>query len=140
MSKRRFGVSVSRGVAESLDAIANSLGVDRSSLVEIALRGLLEDFTHHIVPHNCVALIVNVCDKDPEEALSLMESYRELGVTQLHSHTGEKCLQILLVTGPNSVISDLYSKLSKLKGCRSKYIPLHDIGDIGGSGVSTRSS
>ena len=140
MSKRRFGVSVSRGVAESLDVIANSLGLDRSSLVEIALRGLLEDFTHHIVPHRCVALIVNVCDKDPGEAASLVESYRELGITQLHSHTGEKCLQILLVTGPSSVISDLYSKLAKLKGCRSKYIPLHDIRDVeenrGSSGSS----
>lgn len=127
MSKRRFGVSISSGIAESLDMIASSLGLDRSSVVEIALRGLLEDFTHHIIPHRCIALIANICDKDLTEISSLIGSYEDLRITQLHSHTGEKCLQILLVMGPSSSIADLYSKLVKLKECRVKYIPLHDI-------------
>ena len=130
MTKRRFGVSVSEGLAESLDMVAGALGLDRSSVVELALRGLLEDYTHHVVQHECIALIAHICDRDLAEVSSIIRDYKELRITQLHSHTGEKCIQILLVSGSSSVIADFYSKLAKLKGCRVKYTPLHDITGI----------
>ncbi len=131
MVKRRFGVSVSKNIAESLDSIAETLGLDRSSVVELALRGLLEDYTHHLIPHECLALIVYVCDRDLVEISKIVSDYEELNITHLHSHTGEKCVQILIISGSNSIIADFYSKLSKLKGCKAKYIPLHDIGEVG---------
>jgi CopG family nickel-responsive transcriptional regulator len=130
LAKKRFGVSVSRSLAESLDMIAGMLGLDRSSVVELALRGLLEDYTHHVIPHDCVALIAHICDRDLVEVATVIGGYGELRITQLHSHTGEKCIQILLVSGSSSVIADFYSKLAKLKGCRVKYMPLHEISEV----------
>jgi metal-responsive CopG/Arc/MetJ family transcriptional regulator len=130
LAKRRFGVSVSRSLAEGLDMVAGVLGLDRSSLVELALRGFLEDYTHHVVQHECIALIAHICDRDLVEIASVIGSYGKLRITQLHSHTGERCIQILLVAGSSSVIADFYSKLAKLKGCRVKYVPLHDIGEV----------
>jgi CopG family nickel-responsive transcriptional regulator len=130
LAKKRFGVSVSRSLAESLDMVAGMLGLDRSSVVELALRGLLEDYTHHVIPHDCVALIAHICDRDLVEVATVIGGYGELRITQLHSHTGEKCIQILLVAGSSSVIADFYSKLAKLKGCRVKYIPLHEISEV----------
>ncbi|MFZ8789589.1 MAG: CopG family ribbon-helix-helix protein [Acidilobaceae archaeon] len=130
MAKKRFGVSVSRSLAESLDMVAGMLGLDRSSVVELALRGLLEDYTHHVIPHDCVALIAHICDRDLVEVATVIGGYGELRITQLHSHTGEKCIQILLVSGSSSVIADFYSKLAKLKGCRVKYMPLHEISEV----------
>ncbi len=130
MAKKRFGVSVSRSLAESLDMVAGMLGLDRSSVVELALRGLLEDYTHHVIPHDCVALIAHICDRDLVEVATVIGGYGELRITQLHSHTGEKCIQILLVSGSSSVIADFYSKLAKLKGCRAKYMPLHEISEV----------
>jgi CopG family nickel-responsive transcriptional regulator len=130
LAKKRFGVSVSRSLAESLDMVAGMLGLDRSSVVELALRGLLEDYTHHVIPHDCVALIAHICDRDLVEVATVIGGYGELRITQLHSHTGEKCIQILLVSGSSSVIADFYSKLAKLKGCRVKYMPLHEISEV----------
>jgi len=130
LAKKRFGVSVSRSLAESLDMVAGMLGLDRSSVVELALRGLLEDYTHHVIPHDCVALIAHICDRDLVEVATVIGDYGELRITQLHSHTGEKCIQILLVSGSSSVIADFYSKLAKLKGCRVKYMPLHEISEV----------
>ncbi len=132
MSKRRFGVSISRGLAESLDVVAEALGLDRSSVVELALRGLLEDYTHHVVPHSCVALIAHICDRELVEVTAMIGGYEELKITQLHSHTGEKCIQILLVAGPSRVIADFFSKLAKLKGCKARYMPLHDLSSTPG--------
>jgi len=125
--KRRFGVSISSAIADSLDAITGRLGLDRSSLVEIALKSLLEDYVHHLIPHNCVALITHICEKDPEELVSMIAKHQDIKVTQLHSHSEDKCLQILLVSGPSSSIAKLYSELAKIKGCKTKYTPLHDI-------------
>ncbi len=129
MAKRRFGVSITRSLAESLDAVAEALGLDRSSVVELALRGLLEDYVHHLIPHNCIALIAHICDKELVEIATIIGGYGDLRITQLHSHTGEKCVQILLVAGSSSIIADFYSKLAKLKGCKAKYIPLHEISE-----------
>jgi CopG family nickel-responsive transcriptional regulator len=130
LAKKRFGVSVSRSLAESLDMVAGMLGLDRSSVVELALRGLLEDYTHHVIPHDCVALIAHICDRDLVEVATVIGGYGELRITQLHSHAGEKCIQILLVSGSSSVIADFYSKLAKLKGCRVKYMPLHEMSEV----------
>ncbi len=122
MARRRFGVSLDEGIAEALDALARKLGVDRSSLVEDAVRCYLEDHSHMIVPHECRGVIVAVCP-GPSDAVEASEEFRDIVETVIHSHVDSACLEVLIVRGESSRIASLYSRLVK-RGCRTRYIPV----------------
>lgn len=126
MPKRKFGVSISDSLAESLDNLCNVLGVDRSSVVERAIGNLIVEYSHHLVSHECLALLAIVCSEE-ENIQDILRDVRDIDVTQIHNHRGNKCTQVIIASGPSDKIAELYSKLNSIENCRVKYMALHDI-------------
>ncbi len=122
MPRKRFGVSIDAAVAEALDVLAQKLGVDRSRLVEDAIRQYLEDHSHLLVPHTCRGVIIAVCP-EPSDAVTISEDYRRIVATLVHAHYDRGCIEVLLVEGESSEIASLYSKLVRT-GCSTRLIPL----------------
>ncbi|MCX8196089.1 MAG: ribbon-helix-helix domain-containing protein [Acidilobaceae archaeon] len=121
MPKRKFGISVERELAEELDGLAARLGVERSALVERALREMLKEHRHSAEEHDCRALIVLSCQEGKEVSVVA----EGLSVTQLHEHREGSCVQVLLVSGSSSKIYSLFSSLAQAEGCEAKYVALH---------------
>ncbi|MEN2999220.1 MAG: ribbon-helix-helix domain-containing protein [Acidilobaceae archaeon] len=122
MTKRKFGISVGEELARELDELAARLRVERSQLVERAIKDLLKDYSHSLFEHECKALIVLSC---PSEGEVQLPSAEDLKVTQLHEHREGRCVQILLLSGPSSKISVLLSSLAGRKGCELRFVTLH---------------
>ncbi len=123
--KRRFGISITANVADVLDKLASKLGVDRSSLIEKAVRNFLLDHMHYVVPHECKGLMILTGRYGREDLLSIVESFRDVVHSYIHMHVGEMCIEILIVSGESSKIAELHSTLeSSMKGCLVRYVPL----------------
>ncbi|MEB3861053.1 MAG: CopG family ribbon-helix-helix protein [Desulfurococcales archaeon] len=124
MARRRFGVSLPEDLASKLDSLSERLGLDRSRLVEQAVRAFLDDYSHLLVPHRCSGVMILSCRSGSEEALArVMEEYRDIVSTRFHSHTGDRCVEAVVVEGDTSRITRLHQDLEKA-GCRARYIPL----------------
>jgi len=121
VARRRFGVSVDEGLAARLDSLARTLGTDRSSLVEEALRAFLSDLDHMEEAHACRGVIVAECDGAGRVPV---EQYREVVSSHIHAHVRGGCIELLVVEGSSDTIRDLYSRLLE-NGCKARYVPLH---------------
>lgn len=120
-SKVRFGISIPSDVSRELDVLAERVNVSRSELVEQAIRNMLIDYIHYLVPHDCDGVMVALCpeDKGSEE---IIEQYSDIAETYIHSHRNGKCFEILMVAGPSQRISELHGKLMQL-GCGVRFLP-----------------
>ncbi|MDM7274658.1 MAG: ribbon-helix-helix protein, CopG family [Thermoprotei archaeon] len=125
MAKRRFGVSISRDLADRLDELTKILDMDRSSLVEAALRSMIVEHAHYLVSHECSALIVLICSEETSISEVLME-FKDINITHLHDHKEARCNQIIIAAGQSTRIAKLYAKLNKVRKCRAKYVALHE--------------
>ncbi|MCS7106645.1 MAG: ribbon-helix-helix domain-containing protein [Acidilobaceae archaeon] len=122
MPKRKFGISVEEELARKLDEVSEKLRVERSQLVERAIRDMLRDHSHSLFEHDCRALIVLSCPSEREVPAVGADNLR---ITQLHEHREGQCVQVFLVSGSSSKISTLLSSLSRHEGCELRYIVLH---------------
>jgi len=123
--KRRFGISITANVANVLDELASKLGVDRSSIIEKAVRNFLLDHMHYVVPHECKGLMVLTGSYGRDDLLKVIESFRDVIHSYIHMHVGDMCIEIIVVSGISSRIAELHSTLeSSMKGCIIRYIPL----------------
>jgi len=122
--RRRFGVSLDASLADRLDSIADALRVDRSSLVELAVRNLVEDYRHFLESHDCWGLLVLLNTEKQGTVYSLIEKYRDVVVSASHVHGGENCVEVLALKGPSDRIRELHRELERV-GCRARFIPLH---------------
>lgn len=123
--KKRFGISVEESIARTLDVLSNQTGINRSRLVEEALKVYLEDHSHLLVPHKCKGILVAQC-QDREMLSGVTEDYRDVIVAWLHAHLSEECMEAMFVEGDSARISELYSEILR-KGCRSRYVPVGNI-------------
>ncbi len=128
--KRRFGVSIKGDLADTLDAVAEKLGLTRSKLVERALQLFLEDHAHLVKPHTCTGIIMTAC-VSPEEAQgqalpAVLEEYRNIIATHTHTHVGGYCIDLIIVKGDSDRIASLHKRLqsSLHSHCKTRYIPL----------------
>ncbi len=121
MAKKRFGISLDESLAASIDLLSDKLGVNRSRLIEEAIRNYLEDHSHLLVPHRCRGVIVATC---PSSWMTrrVAEDYKEVINAWLHAHVQGECVEMLVVEGETDEIAKLYSTVKKM-GCRSRYIP-----------------
>ncbi len=121
-AKKRFGVSLPKGLADSLTYLAEKLGVDRSRIVEEAVRAYLEDYSHLLYPHHCKGILIIRC-KNWEKARKVSEKYREVISNIVHEHADGECYEALFIAGDSTIISGLYASIIKA-GCKARYIPL----------------
>jgi len=124
VARRRFGISLPEDLAEGLDILSVRLGVDRSSIVERAVKSFLEDYNHLMVPHTCSGIMVLTCKDGSEPRIArLMEEYRDITRARFHTHAEAKCIEAIILHGDADRISLLHKEVEKA-GCRARYIPL----------------
>jgi len=124
VARRRFGVSIPEDLAARLDRLSDRLGVDRSSLVEKAIKSFLEDYGHLLIPHRCSGILILTCSEGSEGRLaSIIEDYRDITTTRFHTHTDSKCIEALILSGEADRIMTLHQEVERA-GCRARYIPL----------------
>ena len=123
--KRRFGVSIDKGLAELLDELAGELGTDRSSLIEEAVKRLIDDYTHYRSSHECWGILVIAGAENTRDRIyRVLEEYRDTVTSSSHIHSSHGCAEIVAVHGSSERIRELHSRLSSL-GCRVRFVPLH---------------
>ena len=120
--RKRFGVSLPEDLADRLTILSEKLGVDRSRLVEEAVRAYLEDYNHLQHPHKCRGILIIRCP-DWGEARRISEEHRRIISNIVHEHSGDYCYEALFIEGDSTQVSSLYSSILKA-GCKARYIPL----------------
>ncbi len=123
-TKKRFGVSVSSTVAEDIDMLAKILKVERSTVVEEALREYLDDHRHLLIPNECAGVITAVCP-DNIGVASIVREFKSIIVGHFHLHLHGMCLDVLTVHGESRKIGELLGRLKKI-GCRARYLPVKE--------------
>ncbi|RLG86148.1 MAG: CopG family transcriptional regulator [Thermoprotei archaeon] len=121
--KRRFGISLPEELAEKLDTLSRKLSVDRSSLVEMALREFIHDHTHYLYEHVCRGIMIVHRHGNNEQFLAIVEKFRDIIRSYSHTHIDGVCFELLIVSGSSSRICQLHRELSLLPRCRTRYIP-----------------
>lgn len=106
-------------LADALDRLAGKLGVERSRVVEEAVKAYIGDLSHLLVPHECRGVIVAACPRGLGEAV---EEARGIVEAHLHAHAGGDCIEVIVVHGESGEIARLYSSLLK-RGCTARYLP-----------------
>jgi CopG family nickel-responsive transcriptional regulator len=122
--KRRFGISVTESVADAFDMLSKILGVDRSMLIEEALRSYLDDHRHLLIPHECRGVVAAVCH-DNREVAEVVRKYKNLVAGHFHIHLDGFCLDVFVVRGDSREIGRLIGSLKSL-GCRARYLPVRE--------------
>ena len=124
MTKKRFGVSIEHRVYSKLDEITKRLGVNRSTIVEEALKTYLSDLNHLAENHTCCGLIV-VENPDAEEMERVLAGHKDVIMSYSHHHVGGRCICTIMVWGSAEMLAVLYNKVSKVRGLSKRFIPLH---------------
>jgi len=125
LAKRRFGISINSDIAMALDEIAKNFGLDRSRLVEEAIRSYIEEYKHFTKKHICRGIFI-VRNKGGEPKIDeVFEDYRDIIVSHSHHHIAGECILTVIVYGDSERVTELHKKL--LCSCTTRYIPLpHD--------------
>ncbi len=125
--KRRFGVSIPEHLARDLDELGTKMSIERSRLVEEAVRVYIRDHKHHLYPHKCRGLLI-VQTKTSSclwgEINSIMEKHREIVRFSIHFHIDDDCLDIFVTEGESNEVSLFHQELMGLKGTITRYVPL----------------
>jgi len=123
-SKRRFGISISEDLAQSLDRLTEALGIDRSSLVEEALREYVHDHLHYLEPHHCQGVMILTGRVEHEELFRIIEENRDIIHSYNHTHVGDVCIEFMIVSGPSERIALLHKRLVEETKCKIRYMPI----------------
>jgi CopG family nickel-responsive transcriptional regulator len=125
--KKRFGVSLPENLADDLDQLGRTLSIDRSKLVEEAVRMFIRDHRHHIHPHYCKGVLIIQSRTDSclaVEVKKILEEFRGIIRFSIHFHVDNDCLDMIITSGSSQDISKLHMKLRKLRELSIRYIPL----------------
>ncbi len=128
MAKKRFGISISSDIATALDEIAKDIGLDRSHLIEEAIRSYIEEYKHLMEKHICRGILI-VHVKSGESMMNrvfeIFEDYKDIIVSHSHHHVAGECILTVIVYGDSKRVSELHRKLPY--SCTTRYVPLsHD--------------
>lgn len=121
MAKRRFGVSLPEDLARDLDRLSGLLGVERSAVVEEAVRHYLDDYRHLLVRHHCRGVILAAC-RGEARASDSVKKFKHVVAAHLHLHMDGICIDLLAVSGDSLEISRLIGHL-KASGCSPRFLP-----------------
>ncbi len=121
MAKVRFGISIPEELSRELDQLAEKVNISRSDLVEQAIRNMLTDYMHYLVPHECQGVMVAVCPEN-KGSETVVEEFSDVAGTYLHFHQRSMCFEVLMVSGPSKRITELHGRLVSL-GCGVRFLP-----------------
>ena len=121
MAKVRFGISIPEDLSRELDLLAERVNSSRSDLVEQAIRNMLSDYIHYIVPHDCEGVMVAVCPEN-KGSERVVEEFSDIAGAYLHFHQHSMCYEVLMVQGPSRRITELHGRLASL-GCGVRFLP-----------------
>jgi len=122
--KKRFGVSVEASLYLKLDEIAKKLNVNRSDVVEEAVKNYVRDLGHFVEKHYCCGMII-VEDPDNTEIEKILTANKRIVLNYSHYHINNKCVYTIIVQGDSMDLAMLYSSISRVKSANRRYIPLH---------------
>lgn len=120
--KKRFGVSIENSIAYELDKLAENLEIDRSRLVEKALKNLITEYNHIHDDHLCRGVII-VETSEGNKVDKAIENFKDVVLSYTHNHLENKCVCMIIVSGSSQRIKDLQKNLISLD-CETRYIPL----------------
>ncbi len=103
--------------------MAKKLGTDRSRLVEQALRSFILDHAHYFYPHTCRGVLIVYREGGGFGVIEALEEFRDIVKSYSHHHVDGFCLEMIVVSGSSSRVSELHRRLAEV-GCRVRYIPL----------------
>lgn len=121
-SKKRFGVSVPRELADKLDAIATFSRRDRSSVVAKALEELVHEELHYGDEHACSGILVLMGRTSPSE--SEIGELAKIVKASITVRLNGIPVTVLFVEGSYRAIMDLRGTTAR-KSEFSRYIPLY---------------
>jgi CopG family nickel-responsive transcriptional regulator len=127
MRKKRFGVSLPENLVDDLDHLGRTLSIDRSKLVEEAVRLFIRDHRHHIHPHYCKGVLIIQSRTDSclaVEVKKILEEFRSIIRFSVHFHVDDDCLDMIVTSGSSQDISRLHMRLRRLRDLSIRYIPL----------------
>jgi len=123
--KKRFGVSLPSSLTNDLNRLAEELGVDRSRIVEEAVRQYVHDYLYLLIPHECMGVII--VTRKPgasfDDFFKVVGEYRDIIKIYSHLHVGKACVETMIVSGDSGKIRSLHHRLHEV-GCEARYIPL----------------
>lgn len=133
--KRRFGVSVNSELADAIDKVAVKSGCSRSSIVELAVKSFILEYSHLKEPHECCGLFIIKPREAGGFSRFLEESMREYeGIVRFtaHFHACGSCIYIICMGGDYRVIMEFRDKILKSNLCSLlRYIPLCSLSEGG---------
>lgn len=121
--KRRFGISISKNLADKLDNLAKALKIDRSSLIEEAIKEYIHDHAHYLTPHKCTGVMILYNTHRHENWYNIIDKYVDIVVSYNHVHKDCICIEMLVVSGSSNRILELHKELLSL-GIKARYFPL----------------
>jgi len=119
----RFSVSVDPELLEEFDRTIEDLGYNRSTAVQVAMRGFLSDYKWAEGEGEVAGAITLVYDHHVSglvEGLNLLQ-HEHLGIISSSTHVHmdhDTCLEILAVKGPASHIKSLAGSLAVIRGVK----------------------
>jgi len=122
--KVRFGVSVPEKLTEKLNKLALALGFDRSKVVTDALQEYLQAHKHYIVEHYCRGILVVVDASKHLDILSTLSKYSDIVKFYNHANLGDVCVDMILVAGKSSKITELHRTLEEAHKLTVRYVPV----------------
>lgn len=128
--KARFGISVDENVAEQLNKLSKVLNVDRSSIVEDAIKATISEHNHYLYEHRCLGVMIIRWETELRKRGTIeeiLEDYKDVVRFSTHVHIENTCASLILMDGSSSKIKELHTKLKMLKNISVRYIPLSEI-------------
>jgi len=123
MGKRRFGVAIDSKISLDLDNITRDSGLDRSKIVEIALKNYISEYKHLLSKHICKGIIV-IENANEVSIDKILEDHRNVIINYIHSHIDKECICVIFVSGDSEHINALNQQLLSC-GCLVRYLPFH---------------
>jgi len=125
--KRRFGISIPEDMAISLDFLAEKLEMDRSRIVREALESYIRDHAHFCIPHECCG-VITLASTHSLKIFEIIEEFRDVINEYSHVHTGNECVNALIVSGPSGRIAELHKRLMPFGNLR--FIPVKNCREV----------
>ncbi len=122
--KVRFGVSIPQRLTEKLNKIAEALKLDRSKIVSNAISDYVRSHDHYIVEHNCRGLLIVVDASKHLDLLATLSNYSDIVRFYNHANLGDVCVDIILVAGKSSKITELHRILGRKYELEVRYVPI----------------
>jgi len=125
----RFSVSVDPELLEEFDDTIEGLGYNRSTAVQVAMRGFLADYKWSEGEGDVAGAITMVYDHHVGGLVETLNhlQHEHLGVISSSTHVHmdhDNCLEILAVKGPASQIQSLAGSLAVIRGVKQLKISI----------------